>query len=98
MTEAKEKPTTQWEKELTSKARAVKAKVEDMTHDELNDWYEEHVGYRPSVDDPTISPTELAATVAGSMFYRMLVDGVDAPQATCIERRLSDSIKQGTEL
>lgn len=97
MTEAKT-TVSPWEKELMSKARAVKAKAEDMTYDQLNDWYEEHVGYRPSEDDPTISPTELTATVAGSMFYGMLLDGVDAPQAMSIERRLSDSIKSGTEL
>lgn len=97
MTEAK---TTEspWEKELMSKARAVRAKAEDMTQDQLNDWYMEHVGYRPSEDDPTISPTELTSMVAGNMFYSMLLDGVDAPQAMAIERRLSDSIKHGTEL
>lgn len=87
-----------WETELLSKARAVKAKAEDMTHDQLNDWYMEHVGYRPSEDDPIISPTELTAMVAGNMFYSMLLDGVDAPQAMAIERRLSDSIKHGTDL
>jgi hypothetical protein len=30
-----------------------------MTAPELNDWYEEHVGYRPQVDDPNMSESEL---------------------------------------
>lgn len=37
-------------------------KVEDfgtMTAAELNDWYEKKVGYRPQVDDPSMSETDL---------------------------------------
>lgn len=97
MAEAKTAPSA-WEKELLSKARVARSKAEDMTHDELNDWYEEHVGYRPSEDDPDTSPVELTSMVASTMFYRSLLDGVDAPMAEAVERRLTESIKQGTEL
>lgn len=30
-----------------------------MTVTELNDWYEQQVGYRPQVDDPNMSESEL---------------------------------------
>jgi len=30
-----------------------------MTETQLNDWYEERVGYCPQVDDPTMTETEL---------------------------------------
>ena len=30
-----------------------------MTAEQLNDWYEERVGYRPQVDDPTMSEADL---------------------------------------
>lgn len=30
-----------------------------MTSDQLNDWYEEHVGYRPQVDEPRMTESEL---------------------------------------
>ncbi len=30
------------------------AKVESLSTDQLDDWYEEHVGYRLSEDDPSL--------------------------------------------
>lgn len=33
--------------------------LEDMAPAELNDWYENVVGYRPQEDDPTMSDEEL---------------------------------------
>jgi hypothetical protein len=30
-----------------------------MSADQLNDWYEESVGYRPQVDDPELSDNDL---------------------------------------
>lgn len=31
----------------------------NMTAEQLNAWYEEHVGYRPQVDDPTMTEEDL---------------------------------------
>ncbi len=31
----------------------------NMTAKELNDWYEDKVGYRPQVDDPSMSDDSL---------------------------------------
>lgn len=31
----------------------------EMTADALNAWYEQNVGYRPQVDDPTMTDAEL---------------------------------------
>lgn len=36
-----------------------------MTPAQLNDWYEETVGYRPQVDDPTMSDDDLRALCKG---------------------------------
>lgn len=30
-----------------------------MSAEQLNDWYEQWVGYRPQVDEPTMSDAEL---------------------------------------
>jgi hypothetical protein len=34
-----------------------------MTAEQLNDWYEQHVGYRPQVDDPTMTDAQLRALI-----------------------------------
>ena len=84
------------ETDMLSRARAIRARVEDMTYDELNAWYLEHVGYKPSEDDPSLSPTGLCSMIAGSMFYRALPDGVDTEGAEAMERRLTASIELGS--
>ena len=30
-----------------------------MNAEQLNDWYEQHVGYRPQADDPTMTEDQL---------------------------------------
>jgi hypothetical protein len=34
-----------------------------MSAAQLNDWYEQHVGYRPQVDDPTMTDAQLRALI-----------------------------------
>lgn len=44
-----------------------------MTPEQLNAWYERNVGYRPQVDDPTMTDAELLALcleVAGEQEYQ----------------------------
>lgn len=36
-----------------------------MTAAELNDWYERNVGYRPQVDEPSMTDAELRALCIG---------------------------------
>lgn len=55
------------------------AKAEDMTGTQLDDWYEQNVGYRPSEEDPGLSPQMHAAQVACVMYLHMLPDGLDDP-------------------
>ena len=50
-----------------------------MTASELHDWYEEHVGYRPQVDDPTMSESELRENC---LSYWEYVTEITADQAT----------------
>lgn len=42
---------------LVAAAKKYIDAVEPMSTDELDDWYEERVGYRLSVDDPSIVGT-----------------------------------------
>lgn len=37
----------------------TKPNFTEMNSHQLNDWYEENVGYRPQVDDPSMSDDEL---------------------------------------
>lgn len=43
---------------------AVLAPSPEMTAAQLNDWYEEVVGYRPQVDDPTMTDDDLRSLCA----------------------------------
>lgn len=48
--------------------------VECLTATQLDDWYEKHVGYRPS-DEDVLSPRQHAVIVASMMLHH--VRGVD---------------------
>lgn len=83
---------------LLDLARLCRAAAEEMTGDQLNDWYEEHVGYRLSEDDPTISPEQTAARVASSIFYDQCPQGLETPGAEAMEGRMADAIENGGPL
>lgn len=55
------------------------AKAENMTGTQLDDWYEEHVGYRPTDEEPGLSPQMHAAQVACVMYLHSLPQGLDDP-------------------
>lgn len=70
--------TEEWEAEAArmravtfdafKEAKKYVAAVEPMTTEQLDDWYEEHVGYRLSEDDPSlVGKMEHAAQVAEMM-------------------------------
>lgn len=39
----------------------MSAMPDDRSAESLNDWYERNVGYRPQVDDPSMTDAELQA-------------------------------------
>lgn len=47
-----------------------------LTPAQLNDWYEENVGYRPQVDDPSMSDAALLDTCVSYQDARPLVAGL----------------------
>ncbi len=52
--------------------------AESMTTDQLDDWYEEHVGYRVSADDPTlVGKPEHATMVAEMMVLNACGEGAE---------------------
>lgn len=84
---------------LIDLAREAKATAEGMTTRQLDDWYETHVGYRPSVDSPDLAGTrEHTATVAGMMFFHSCPEGLETPGAEAVESRLEFAINRGIEL
>jgi len=50
-----------------------------MTADQLNNWYEEMVGYRPQVDDPKMTDEELRSLVID---YHSVYVEENAPRMT----------------
>lgn len=79
-------------------ARECRERAEAMTGDELDAWYEEHVGYRPSVDDPFIRPAQHAEMVASSMFFHVMPGGLKTAEAKAMQRLLERAILTGAPL
>lgn len=82
---------------LIALADACRNVVENMSGEEMDKWYEENVGYRPTEDDPTIGPVELTVKVAGAMFFGGLPEGVDTPYAEAVERDMEQRIRTGIQ-
>lgn len=51
-----------WQK-LEESRLEIFREIDLMTPEQLNDWYERVVGYRPQVDDPKMSDAELRRLV-----------------------------------
>lgn len=86
--------------ELLDIARKCREEVSAMSSSQLDDWYKEHVGYRPTEDDPTLleQPRQLQAKVVDTMFYSRLSAGEDTPGAEDVVRQLTESILADTAL
>ena len=71
--------------DLLGLARRCAERTAGLTTKDLDDWYEEHVGYRLLEDDPAMGAPEHLAMVAAAMFYHSLSQGADTPmaEATC---------------
>ena len=81
---------------LLALARQSREAAENMTGDELCAWYSEHVGYDPMADDPSLSPVQLTAMVASTMFLHSVPD--EATGVNDMEHRLERSVLTGVPL
>lgn len=77
--------------QLCKLALECRREAESMTPDELDGWYEKHVGYRIRVDNPGCSRQEQTHMVAASMFYDKADLGL-TPRTERVEQKLEAAI------
>lgn len=78
---------------LIPSARAAFLTVMGMNTTQLDDWYEQNVGYRLSVDAPDTTIAWRASMTAGMMFFKAQPLGVDQPGAEYVGRLLAHVIE-----
>ncbi len=86
------------DRSLLAIARECRERAEAMTGDQLDDWYMQHVGYRPSVDDPLIRPAQHCEMVASTMYFLELSPGYITATMKQVQSQLAVAILNGVPL